>query len=91
MLVTCACTTRSLIASALAIPWSDEPVASNASTFLLARRQPGQGIVAAPTLHQGGDNLGVDGGPATAHPADRVDEPPDVADPILQEVPDALG
>jgi len=59
MCETCACTSRSLITSALSIPWSDEPVASNASTFLLARRQPGQGIVAAPTLHQGGDNLEV--------------------------------
>ena len=55
----------------------------------LAGRQPAERVAAAAAGEQLGDDLGVEGGAALAHPAHGVEELGDVGDPVLQQVADA--
>ena len=50
-----------------------------------------QWVVAASPLQQRGDDLRIHGRPAAGHPFHRIDELVHVADPVLEQVADALG
>src|SRR5690348_15645839 len=55
-----------------------------------ARGQYGEWVVAASSLQQGGHDLRIDGRAAGGNPPYGAGEVLDVADPVLQQVPDTL-
>jgi hypothetical protein len=57
--------------------------------FALAARQRGPGVAAPP--HQLGEDLGVDGGPASGDAAQRIGELLDVTHSVLEQVAQAAA
>ena len=91
MLVTCFSTVLSLTTSAAAMAEFDRPSAMAGEHLALAGRERGERVAPAAAGEELGDDLGVEGGAALAHPAHGGEELGDVGDAVLEEVAEAAG
>ena len=89
--VTCFSTALSVITSCSAIPLLERPCAISSSTSRSRGESSSSGSIRRRPAEHLPDDLGVEHGPALADRADGVRERVEVADPVLEQVADALG
>ena len=91
MLETYFSTARRVITSASAMPWLDRPAAISSSTSRSRGVSCGERVVAAPPHERASRRCPGRWPSRRRHPADRRDEVLDIADPVLEQVADAVS